>query len=80
MTTVIAHVSDTHFGGPPDARARAERVLAHLIAMDPWPDALVVSGDVADHGFAEEYAEAREVLDAWPGPKIVGTGNHRTGS
>ncbi len=76
MTTVIAHVSDTHFGGPPDARARAERVLAHLIAMDPWPDALVVSGDVADHGFAEEYAEAREVLDAWPGPKIVGTGNH----
>ena len=44
--------------------------------MDPCPDVLVVTGDVADHGLAEEYAEAREVLDAWPGPKLVGTGNH----
>jgi 3',5'-cyclic AMP phosphodiesterase CpdA len=72
----IAHVSDTHFGGPPDATARAERVLAHLLAMDPRPDALVVSGDIADHGLAEEYADARRVLDAWPGPRIIGTGNH----
>jgi 3',5'-cyclic AMP phosphodiesterase CpdA len=44
--------------------------------MEPRPDALVVSGDVADHGRPEEYAEAREVLDRWTGPKIVGTGNH----
>jgi len=76
MTTVIAHVSDTHFGGPPDARARAEAVLAHLLAMDPRPDVLLVTGDIADHGRPEEYAEAREVLDAWPGPRLVGTGNH----
>ncbi|HCB04746.1 MAG TPA: metallophosphoesterase [Nocardioides sp.] len=73
---VIAHVSDTHFGGPPDARDRAERILAHLLEMDPRPDALVVSGDIADHGLPEEYAEARAVLDTWDGPKIVGTGNH----
>ena len=68
MTTVIAHVTDTHFGGPADARARAERVLAHLLALDPRPDVLLVTGDVADHGTPEEYAEARAVLDAWPGP------------
>jgi 3',5'-cyclic AMP phosphodiesterase CpdA len=76
MSAVIAHVSDTHFGGPRDARARAERILAHLLAMDPRPDVLLVSGDVADHGLPEEYAEARAVLDTWPGPKLVGTGNH----
>ncbi len=76
MTTVIAHVSDTHFGGPPDARARAEGILAHLDAMDPRPDALLVSGDIADHGKAEEYAEARAVLDAWTGPLALVTGNH----
>jgi 3',5'-cyclic-AMP phosphodiesterase len=76
MTLVIAHVSDTHFGGPPDARVRAERVLAHLLAMDPRPDVLVVTGDVADHGRPEEYAEARAVLDAWTGPKTIGPGNH----
>jgi 3',5'-cyclic AMP phosphodiesterase CpdA len=76
MTRVIAHVSDTHFGGPPDARVRAEAVMAHLLALDPLPDVLLVSGDIADHGLPEEYAEARAVLDAWPGPKLVGTGNH----
>jgi len=76
MSAVIAHVSDTHFGGPADARARAERVLAHLLALDPRPDVLLVTGDVADHGTPEEYAEAREVFDAWPGPLLVGTGNH----
>jgi len=76
MTTLIAHVSDTHFGGPPDARARAEAVLAHLLALDPRPDVLLVTGDVADHGLPDEYAEARTVLDAWTGPKLVGTGNH----
>ena len=76
MITLIAHVSDTHFGGPPDARARAEAVVAHLLELDPRPDVLLVSGDIADHGLPEEYAEARAVLDAWPGPKLVGTGNH----
>jgi 3',5'-cyclic-AMP phosphodiesterase len=76
MIALIAHVSDTHFGGPPDARARAEAVLAHLLALDPRPDVLLVTGDVADHGLPDEYAEARTVLDAWTGPKLVGTGNH----
>jgi 3',5'-cyclic AMP phosphodiesterase CpdA len=76
MTTVIAHVSDTHFGGPPDARGRAEAVLAHLLALDPPPDVLLVTGDVADHGLPDEYAQARTVLDAWPGELLVGTGNH----
>jgi Icc protein len=76
MTTLVAHLSDTHFGGPADARARADAVLTHLLAMDPRPDVLLVTGDVADHGTPEEYAEARVVLDRWPGPKLVGTGNH----
>jgi 3',5'-cyclic-AMP phosphodiesterase len=76
MSTLIAHVSDTHFGGPPDAAPRAERVVEHLVAMDPRPDVLLVTGDVADHGRPEEYAEARSVLDRWTGPLLVGTGNH----
>jgi len=76
MTILIAHVSDTHFGGPPDAARRAEAVIDHLLALDPLPDVLLVSGDVADHGLPEEYAEARALLDTWTGPKLVGTGNH----
>ena len=76
MTALIAHLSDTHFGGPPDARVRAEAVLAHLLALEPRPDVLLVTGDIADHGLPDEYAEARLLLDTWPGPKLVGTGNH----
>ena len=72
----IAHLSDTHFGGPADATRRAEQVLAHLLAMDPRPDVLVHTGDVADHGLPEEYAEARRVLDAWVGLKVSCPGNH----
>ena len=56
MTSVIAHVTDTHFGGPADARARAERVLAHLLAIDPRPDVLLVTGDIAGD---EQYVGAR---------------------
>jgi Icc protein len=76
VVTVVAHLSDLHFGGPPDARARADRVLDHVLALDPAPDLLLVTGDVADHGTAEEYAEARAVLSRWSGPVLVGTGNH----
>jgi 3',5'-cyclic AMP phosphodiesterase CpdA len=50
--------------------------MDHLLALDPRPDVLVVSGDVADHGLAEEYAAARAWLDRWPGPVAVCPGNH----
>jgi Icc protein len=72
----IAHVSDLHIGGRPEAVERAERVLRHVVAMDPAPDVLLVTGDIADHGELGEYATARELLSAWTGPLLVGTGNH----
>jgi 3',5'-cyclic AMP phosphodiesterase CpdA len=74
---VIAHVSDTHFGNDAqDPSARTAAVMDHLLAMDPRPDVLVVSGDVADHGLPEEYAAARAWLDRWEGPLAVCPGNH----
>jgi 3',5'-cyclic AMP phosphodiesterase CpdA len=72
----IAHVSDLHIGGRPEAVDRAERVLRHVVAMDPAPDVLLVTGDIADHGELGEYATARELLSAWTGRLLVGTGNH----
>ena len=76
ITPLIAHVSDTHFGGPPDARARAEAVLAHLSRWTLDPTRSSCQRRHRRPRTAEEYAEARAVLDAWPGPKLVGTGNH----
>jgi Icc protein len=74
---VVAHVSDTHFGNDvQDPAGRCAAVMDHLLALDPRPDVLVVSGDVADHGLAEEYAAARAWLDRWPGPLAVCPGNH----
>ena len=72
---VVAHLSDTHFGIP-GAAARVRVVLDHLHAMTPRPDVLVVSGDITDHGFEQEYAEARAVLDTWEGVLATCPGNH----
>jgi 3',5'-cyclic AMP phosphodiesterase CpdA len=74
---VIAHVSDTHFGNDSqDPAPRTAAVMDHLLAMDPRPDVLVVSGDVADHGLPREYDAARAWLDRWDGPLAVCLGNH----
>jgi len=74
---VIAHVSDTHFGNEvQDLATRNTLVMDHLLTMDPRPDVLVVTGDVADHGLPEEYAAARAWLDRWDGPLAVCPGNH----
>jgi 3',5'-cyclic-AMP phosphodiesterase len=74
---VVAHVSDSHFGNEVrDPSDRSAVVMDHLLALDPRPDVLVLSGDVADHGLAEEYAAARAWLDGWPGPLAVCPGNH----
>ena len=72
----VAHVSDTHFGSRPEAGERARRVLDHVCSLDPAPDLLLVTGDIADHGRQEEYAQARDAFTAWEGPLLVGTGNH----
>ena len=73
---LLAHISDTHFGCTPDAAYRVRLVLDELLRMDPRPEVLVVSGDVADHGYDEEYVEAVQVLSTWDGPLAICPGNH----
>jgi 3',5'-cyclic AMP phosphodiesterase CpdA len=72
----VAHVSDLHIGGRPESVDRAAQVIRHVCSLSPAPDVLLVTGDVADHGLPEEYATARDLLAAWDGPLLVGTGNH----
>lgn len=67
-TWTIAHLSDTHVGGLLGGSERIRRALDHVAALDPPADVVLVTGDVADHGTDEEYAEAAALLDAWPGP------------
>jgi 3',5'-cyclic-AMP phosphodiesterase len=74
--TTIAQISDLHLDGGRRAWDRAERVVAFL-ADAPGPiDVLLVTGDIADHGQADEYADARKLLDRIPFPVLVLPGNH----
>ena len=77
VVLVVAHLTDTHFGNDQGLAAyRTRLVLDELLRMDPRPDVLVHSGDVADHGHADEYAEAVQVLSTWDGPLVICPGNH----
>jgi 3',5'-cyclic-AMP phosphodiesterase len=70
---VIAHLSDPHLDGTPDAHERLQRVTAYLRSLSRPVDVLVMTGDLADHGAAAEYAELAALL---PAGALVCPGNH----
>lgn len=70
----IAHLTDTHFGNRPEVADRNRLVVEAVTELAP--DVVVVTGDIADHGTAQEYAEARDVLGALAGPLLWCPGNH----
>ncbi|WP_188195831.1 metallophosphoesterase [Nonomuraea sp. SYSU D8015] len=72
---VIAHLSDIHIGATPESVDRAAAVMRYLDALPGDLDAVLVTGDIADHGVAEEYEEARKLLTSRH-PVLVGPGNH----
>lgn len=77
---VFAQISDVHLGqdrGDGGARAaeRARRVMSYLHGLPGPLDAIVVTGDIADHGAAEEYQEAAAILKS-PLPVFTCPGNH----
>ncbi|GAA2565623.1 MULTISPECIES: phosphodiesterase [Streptomyces] len=77
---VLAHISDLHLDASPRATERAERVRDLLWRLPGRVDALLVTGDVADHGTEAEYEEAARILGlrdgSAPFPVLVCPGNH----
>lgn len=70
----ILHISDLHFGPPyvPHVGEALQRAAASLA-----PDLIVASGDFTQRAKPEQFAAAREFLDALPdAPCIVTPGNH----
>ncbi|WP_017541595.1 metallophosphoesterase [Nocardiopsis halophila] len=71
---VLAHISDTHFDGGERSAERARRAMDYIARMRTV-DAVVHTGDVADKGTAQEYAQARRTLRCAV-PLLVCPGNH----
>jgi 3',5'-cyclic-AMP phosphodiesterase len=56
--------------------AQLAEAVAHVNALDPRPDAIIASGDLTDHGRADEYDLLREILADLIPPVFVIPGNH----
>src|SRR4051794_22757651 len=77
--TLLVQISDIHIGGNEngqDPLPRLEAVIESIRSLPNPPDAVLVSGDLTDHGTEEEYAIARQMLAWLEVPLHVLNGNH----
>ncbi|MFE9932795.1 metallophosphoesterase [Streptomyces sp. NPDC005533] len=75
LVIVIAHLSDIHLDGGPRAADRTRAVMEYLDGLPYDLDAVLVSGDIADHAAPAEYEEAAKLLRSRH-PLVVCPGNH----
>jgi 3',5'-cyclic AMP phosphodiesterase CpdA len=85
----FVQITDTHIGGGAEEEPannlfadrhpseRLRRLLTYLRGLDPAPDFLLITGDLTDHGGAEELARFLKILDEeWTLPVRLVRGNH----
>jgi 3',5'-cyclic AMP phosphodiesterase CpdA len=76
---LVAQLTDPHIGADWGGKDPAPRLAAAVrAAAELSPDAVIVSGDLVEHGGAEEYATALELLSSFRAPVHVLPGNHDT--
>jgi len=79
----IAQITDLHvmardrlFYNRVPTNAQLAQAVAHINSLDPRPDIVIASGDLTEHGRAEEYDLLRELLADLIPPVFVIPGNH----
>lgn len=76
---IIAQISDSHIDleGPngPGRLRNLEACVADINGLDPLPDVVIHTGDLAQHGAPAEYEAAQRVLGALRCPLHVAAGN-----
>ena len=80
---LLAQISDLHIKRPGalayrrvDTAAHLERCVARLVALEPRPEAVVVTGDLVDLGSLLEYELLKELLAPLTMPVYLLVGNH----
>ncbi|RQS73088.1 phosphodiesterase [Burkholderia sp. Bp8963] len=80
---LLAHISDLHIKRPGqlayrrvDTAAALARCIARLNALEPRPDAVLVTGDLTDFGHDDEYRHLRNLLAPLEIPYYLMVGNH----
>lgn len=80
---IIAQLSDPHicdegvlYKGVAATNDMARAAVAHLNALDPAPDLVILTGDLTEDGTASQYAAARGILSELRAPLHAMPGNH----
>jgi 3',5'-cyclic-AMP phosphodiesterase len=76
---VLAHLSDPHIGadwGDCDPVERLQTAVESVCALRPAPDAILITGDLADSAADREYERLKELLAPLAAPVYVLPGNH----
>lgn len=80
---LLCQISDPHIVGNGalaygrvDTARMLQRCVSKILALPRLPDAVVATGDLTDHGTAEEYALLAELLAPLPMPLYLVVGNH----
>jgi 3',5'-cyclic-AMP phosphodiesterase len=77
---LLVQLSDPHvgaeWGGGVDPVARLAETVAAVRALEPSPDAVLISGDLADNGADAEYEQVRELVGRIEAPLHPLPGNH----
>lgn len=80
---LIAQLTDTHIKPAGrlayrrvDTETCLRRAVAHVAALEPRPDVVLLTGDLVDAGHPEEYALLRSILEDLPKPYYLIPGNH----
>jgi 3',5'-cyclic-AMP phosphodiesterase len=76
---LLAQLSDPHIGadwGVGDPAAGLAATVDAIRSLQPQPEAVLISGDLADNAADSEYAQLRELLSPLRAPVYVLPGNH----
>jgi 3',5'-cyclic-AMP phosphodiesterase len=76
---LLVQLSDPHIGADWDGEdpvAALREVVEAVVALPNRPDAVLISGDLSEHGSPAEYAAVSETVAAIGAPVHVIAGNH----